>query len=234
MNINSKSAITLSKSLIGNRTLIKLNLSGNIIGSEAAPAFADLLKSTDSALLQLHLGCNNLGSKGGTIIGFALKENKVLQGIDLRHNNIGPTAAAIIAEALQINTSLKDVYLEWNAIRDEGSQAFEQTLEVNLSMRFLTLPKWSPSIHKRLKQNRRVQDLFIQATNIAPKLLPEVLGKADRITMFHFCFQTRLDLVVSGLQSRSYVRRQRRLEGRDPGRKGMCKKAKLAGTQETI
>uniref|UniRef100_A0A7S3PM47 non-specific serine/threonine protein kinase n=1 Tax=Aplanochytrium stocchinoi TaxID=215587 RepID=A0A7S3PM47_9STRA len=106
--ITAMGAFDLSRALKGSQSLLRLNLAGNIIGTEGALYLAE-----------------------------ALMVNNALTSLDLARNGIGDDGAAHIAEALQVNSVLIDLVINDNEIHDRGAESVAEALEVNQTLFYL-------------------------------------------------------------------------------------------------
>ncbi|KAL0250804.1 hypothetical protein GEMRC1_000018 [Eukaryota sp. GEM-RC1] len=109
-------------------------LTSRSIGSEAAIAIADRLKSNTS-VRYLFLGDNSIGPEGAIAISNALRYNSSITSIYLGANSIGDVGVIAIAEALKVNSSVQRINLGDNAIiSDRGALALASALKVNSSV----------------------------------------------------------------------------------------------------
>ena len=115
-----------------------LNLRGNEIGQEGAPALAEVLK-VNTSLQSLNLQAVNkyirIGQAGAQALAEALKVNTSLQSLNLECNEIDQVGAQALAQALTVNTSLRRLNLRNNAIGDAGAQALEPLIRLGRVIR---------------------------------------------------------------------------------------------------
>lgn len=87
-----------------------------------------------------------LGDHGARLLSEALKENTVIESIDLRSNNIGDDGAAAVSGALKENTTLQTIDLGSNIIGKDGIHALINAVEkCNYTLTRLNLsnnPEW--------------------------------------------------------------------------------------------
>uniref|UniRef100_A0A061RSS9 Tyrosine-protein kinase Srms n=2 Tax=Tetraselmis sp. GSL018 TaxID=582737 RepID=A0A061RSS9_9CHLO len=77
----------MAGALRDNRSLVVLNLEGNLIGSPGATALARVLRH-DGALVELYLEGNFIGDEGATLLVEALTQNPALKELGLDCNNV--------------------------------------------------------------------------------------------------------------------------------------------------
>jgi len=114
-----------------NRTLIKLNLGLNRIGSTGALYLGSLLRYS-STLQELVLSRNNLGTELDGIREFALglqESSGCLRKLDLSWNSLTDDHAIVLADILlRGNSTLQSLNLSSNAIGNRGMIAIAQAL----------------------------------------------------------------------------------------------------------
>jgi hypothetical protein len=98
--------------------------------------------SKNNSLQELHLGSNNIGTKGAEEIAKALSKNTSLKSLYLGNNNIGDDGAEALSKMLYKNTSLQTLYLYGN-ISQPNLDEIDALLERN---RQLTKEKWMPIV----------------------------------------------------------------------------------------
>lgn len=80
-----------------------------------------------------------MGYNGAIEIADALITNTTLIELDIGGNNIGIIGAIVIANALEKNKTLMDLYLYKNSITDDGAIALADALEYNTSLNLLDI-----------------------------------------------------------------------------------------------
>ena len=123
----------------------------NKISDEGVEAVAKALKD-NSVLQELDLRSNNISDEGVEALADAMKLNSVLQESDLRSNNTSAEGAKAMAEALKVNLILWALALRSNNISDEGVEALAEALEVNSALQNLDLR--SNKIRRRQTANQ--------------------------------------------------------------------------------
>ena len=83
---------------------------------------------------------------GAIKLANALKNNNVVERIDLRGNNIGDEGALAFAEALKVNRKLRSLNLQDNDIGDEGAKAIIHVMQENRVLNELHL-YGNPRVH---------------------------------------------------------------------------------------
>ena len=120
-----------------NRTLIKLNLGLNRIGSTGALYLGSLLRYS-STLQELVLSRNNLGTELDGIREFALglqESSGCLRKLDLSWNSLTDDHAILLADILlRGNSTLQSLNLSSNAIGNRGMIAIAQALPSDLAL----------------------------------------------------------------------------------------------------
>ena len=92
------------------------------------------LSSYSRSLLRLNLSNCSLGEDGSAYICDVLKENAVLQEVQLASNNLGAEACQVLAAGMQANQSLQRAVLDNNPIGVEGvAKLVECLLQAHVS-----------------------------------------------------------------------------------------------------
>jgi len=99
---------------------------------------AEIMK-TNSVILELNLGSNQIGDSGALALFYALIMNSTVCVLHLHRNKIGDGGAVILAEAMKTNTCLRELYLGDNIIGDIGAEALAQAIETNNTLHKLNL-----------------------------------------------------------------------------------------------
>jgi len=94
---------------------------------------------SNTYVVGLDLGYNNIGDGGAALLGSLLQETLVLQSLILSYNDIGPEGAVVIAKGIQINETLRILKLNGNKIGNEGGMALAGALQVNTVLEELDL-----------------------------------------------------------------------------------------------
>ena len=81
----------------------------------------------------------NLGDHGAILVSEALKQNYVVQEINLHTNSIREEGAKALSEALKQNNTVKYIHLWDNNIGDEGAKALSEALEQNTTLKSIDL-----------------------------------------------------------------------------------------------
>ena len=90
----------------------------------------------------MSLGANEFGDAGAAALAIMLRENTVLEELELWRNRIGPAGAASLAKILQNDgTTLRLLTLRSNRLGDEGVVALAAALHTNRALDKLSLCK---------------------------------------------------------------------------------------------
>jgi len=149
--LNVGDVILLAFDLTRNSGLVKLDLSGNRLGAEAAKHLSNALVSNQS-LVELHLGGNDIGPEGAKHLAQALKANSTIQrlgldrsqlcGLNTRLFGFGAYSAEgiiAISDMLRVNRTLRSVSLYVNYLGPEGARHIAAALGSNSSLEHLGL-----------------------------------------------------------------------------------------------
>lgn len=133
----------------------------NLLKADASPNHATLRLNnigaralsktlwTNTSLLHLNLGRNQLDDMAGLAIATMCRHNTSLRTLDLDMNDFGPATASEFASVVDSSYSLRSLNLEHNPLTRDGSdlagiQAFAQALEQNSSLIHLNI--WHTSL----------------------------------------------------------------------------------------
>jgi Ran GTPase-activating protein (RanGAP) involved in mRNA processing and transport len=124
------------------KTLTKLCLSGNPIGSEGVTILADALgRNAMPNLKQLELDCCDIGDDGLVALVSALEQNDSLQILNLAGNNVGERGLMALAESLPNIKGLQQIDLVANGSLQstqllllEGFRKNTSLVEVNIDI----------------------------------------------------------------------------------------------------
>lgn len=117
--IEDADVIILAHALMGNTTVVRINLWFNRIGDAGARALADML-AVNRTLINIHLDYNSIGDEGACALATALKKNDTLTSIGLSNNRIGDEGAHCIADMMSHNSTIRQIHLEKNRYGKEG------------------------------------------------------------------------------------------------------------------
>jgi Ran GTPase-activating protein (RanGAP) involved in mRNA processing and transport len=104
-----------------NRTLRKLSLGRNRIGSAGVHALLDTMMNHDARITDLDLwGCTDIGNDGGSLLADALGRNALpyLRRLSLSGCDIGDDGIAVLVSALERNNSLVELELQWQSFSE--------------------------------------------------------------------------------------------------------------------
>ena len=140
--IQSSDSVHIAKALEKNTAtqLQTLLLSYNLIGSEGAAAFADML-ATNKSLVKLSLELCYIEREDTFCLAQALKNNSTIKHLTLSNNLIGSVGAQAFAGMLATNNSLTELTINSCSIGREGAIFLAKALEKNSTIRYLSLCK---------------------------------------------------------------------------------------------
>ena len=175
----------LADSLMDNKTLNDLLLSGNAWGNDTVRILAGYLKRSVS-LSSFHLNVSDIGDAGATALAEVLRTNTTLNSLDLcRNPGIGNPGVMSLCEALKVNTTLSSLNLSGTGISDAGVLSLVEVLKTNtssLTSLFLSDIKIShqslKSIAEVLRVNSTLKDLKFEGNKVGvggTKLIAESL-----------------------------------------------------------
>ena len=123
----------LADSLMDNKTLNDLLLSGNAWGNDTVRILAGYLKRSVS-LSSFHLIVSDIGDAGATALAEVLRTSTTLKSMDLQKNpGIGNPSVMSLCEALKVNTTLSSLDLSGTGISDAGVLSLVEVLKTNTS-----------------------------------------------------------------------------------------------------
>ncbi|OVA17419.1 Leucine-rich repeat [Macleaya cordata] len=135
LNLEDKGATALANALKESApSLAVLDMAGNDITAEAAPALAACIAAKQS-LSKLNLSENELKDEGAILIAKALEEgHNQLKEVDLSTNAIRRAGARVLAQAVVHKPEFKLLNIDANYISDEGidevKEIFKKCLDV--------------------------------------------------------------------------------------------------------
>ena len=142
-NIQSSDSVHLAKALEENTTtqLQTLELYGNLIASEGAVAFANML-ATNKSLTKLYMSGYSIQGEGAVCLAKAMEKNSSVTVFDISGNPIGSEGAVAFASMLKKNQCLKTLYLCDDSVGVEGALELIESLKHNTTLEKLEL-SWS-------------------------------------------------------------------------------------------
>ena len=132
-------------SIAENKSLLKLDLSNNLIGEmeDYNTVFPDFITGPEAisevilmndTLLELDLSWNNIRKDSAMTFALAIGDCKSLQTINLAHNNFGDLACQHLFYKLKHNTSLKKLDLSYNSLYPKGIAVLANILDYNKTL----------------------------------------------------------------------------------------------------
>ena len=175
----------LADSLMDNKTLNDLLLSGNPWGNDTVRILTGYMKRSES-LSSLNLRCSDIGDAGATALAEVLRTNTTLNSLGLCYNpGIGNPSVMSLCEALKVNTTLSSLDLSGTGISDAGVLSLVEVLKTNtssLTSLLLSDIKIShqsfKSIAEVLRVNSTLKDLKFEGNKVGvggTKLIAESL-----------------------------------------------------------
>ena len=139
-NIQSSDSVHLAKALEENTTtqLQILWLGCNLIGSEGAVAFADML-ATNKSLTELNMSCCGIWGEGAVCLGKGMEKNCNVTEFNISGNPIGYEGAVAFASMLNKNQCLKRLDLSDDSVGVEGALELIESLKHNTTLEKLRL-----------------------------------------------------------------------------------------------
>lgn len=137
----------------GTRGLIALDLSQNILDSNAVLSLADFLRRPDCRLADLHLDSADIDDKEISLLVLALDDNKSLKELSISSNFLGGYAEKLfgsdsschdrgsftLEKVLKSNNTLEKLDLSWNHLGSISGEAIARALHVNRTLSWLSL-----------------------------------------------------------------------------------------------
>lgn len=139
------------EALLGNTTLIELNLSQNVIGKSenlntvqpdlitGGEALGDLLAANSCHLQQLDVSWNMIRLDGAIALAASIAFNTFLTHLDLSYNGLGKVAGEVLGSALMKNQSLRTLHLMNNGLNHTACFAICVAIEENMTLRSVKL-----------------------------------------------------------------------------------------------
>ena len=125
-------AISISKALMVNQTLLELNMKLNNIGDDGVTAIAKSLNTSSISLLNVN-GCG-ISFAGASSLAEALLSNHKIKALRLKQNPITIDGACLIMKSAMNNAVCKDVKIDSKCRNDEINKMIS-TLQLDDSSR---------------------------------------------------------------------------------------------------
>ena len=126
----------------------------------------------DVRISKLSMFNNHLTEKGTTTLAEKLKENTILQHLDVGRNSIGVRGATALAELLKENRTLQELRVSFNSIGKGGATALAEVLKENRMLQKLSVignfigDGGATALAEMLKENRTLQQLDVSGNSI--------------------------------------------------------------------
>lgn len=137
-NVGDEHLKLLAHGLADNQTILKLDLSYNVISDFGICDLIDGL-FINVTLKRLVLSHNSIGDVGCVYLSDLLLGNVSIKKLDLSHNNIGANGAKALSKALCSNTLLRVLDLGHNNLGNEGCSALADGVKQNKTLETLDL-----------------------------------------------------------------------------------------------
>ena len=98
-----------------------------------ATCLSECLKE-DNVLQKLNLCYERITSNGAKKIGEAIQVNCTLKKLDINSNRISDDGAATISDGLKSNKSLQELYMSSNQISNEGAKKIGEAIQMNTTL----------------------------------------------------------------------------------------------------
>jgi Ran GTPase-activating protein (RanGAP) involved in mRNA processing and transport len=170
-----------------NRTLRKLSLGRNRIGSAGVHALVDTMMQHDSRITDLDLwGCTDIGNDGVSLLADALGRNALpyLGRLSLSNCCVGGDGIAVLVSALERNNSLVELQLQWHGFSESDFLALATSLpEIKTLQRigFSWRPGLAaamPSLMEGLRKNTSL--VQVDVVGCSPLVFPLTVGNMNQ------------------------------------------------------
>lgn len=184
-NLEDSGLSALLRSIKKHPTIEILDISQNIIDSEAAAALADLIGNPDCRLRCLRMSDANIDDSECARFVQVLMHNRHLQELDMSKNLLGKdenlnavqpdfeTGGESLAELIRVGTCpLQTLNLHWNMIRLEGAEVLCDSIRynqhlINLDLSYNALGRSAASVlGATLFENRTLQTINVANNGI--------------------------------------------------------------------
>ncbi len=171
-NIGDTGAIALAEALQYNKTLKRLDLDGTSMGPRGAQAFAVAFNSGAWCCDSVFMEYNDLGDEGCAVLFEALKDNRTLKEISMRHCKTGDQCLKDAGAMLGVNTGLLALHIGGGKASDVGANALAKWFKNNRTLTELDIGEHeitdigAAGIASGLKDNKTMRILHLQGNKI--------------------------------------------------------------------
>lgn len=139
--------------MTGTRRLVSLDLSQNVLDTDAVVSIANFLRRPDCQLVSLYLDSADIDDDEISLLVLSLTENSSLGELSISSNFLGGVAEKLIGSSvacrdrgsfniervLRVNHTLRKLNLSWNQLGSISGEAIARALHVNRSLAWLSL-----------------------------------------------------------------------------------------------
>lgn len=160
----------LTKALLGNQTLLSLNISENHFGHKHVKKFLSAVSSTN--LKELDISGNKLGNEGAERLGALLSSRCKLTHLSVARNGISALGAYCVFSALKNNGVLESLVFQGNWVGPRSGPSLNPCLSSNTALKYLSLSDCglndlgTTSISVGLGNNRGLKTLILSQNHI--------------------------------------------------------------------
>jgi hypothetical protein len=204
----------LGKMLNNHPTLKELNLMRNNLGA-ASSEIIDSLEG-NHVMEVLNLSYNAMDRSAVRHLSDALTNHPSLYELDISGSSIPIVAMVNEMDFLRENTSLESLVVSvsmhgWADDEEELIGSVSGLLENNLTLLNLKIYRHGNLSSNQLVRNATMETIIAEnrffrnhlcGRYLADGLLPHIFAKVSNTNRLYHCLRSRIDLVVSGLQSR--------------------------------
>jgi len=131
-NLGDEAGSHLFRALnMGNHSLKTLGLTKNILALQTAKEFSDCLQKPFIELKIVDLSYNKFDDECAVEISKGLKNNNLMQVLNLSNNMLYTEAGKIFVETIKANTHLEKLILRFNSINNKYVTEIEQRADLN-------------------------------------------------------------------------------------------------------
>ena len=156
-----------------------LDMSGRSLNTSDMAAIALHLEqqqqySNTGGIKKVLLGDCLIGDDGTVLLSASLKQNQVVEEVDLKGNNIRMDGCLALGSMLKLNSSIRVLSLEWNCIGlwERGLVGLAESLSLNRTLRSLDLrnnkvgPRGAQVLAQYLRLNTTLERLDLRWNHV--------------------------------------------------------------------
>ncbi|DAZ96323.1 TPA: hypothetical protein N0F65_008447 [Lagenidium giganteum] len=134
LGVDDNSFAPLTESIQVHPALQVVNLAYNQIGERGGTLIGNMITQSTCGVVELNISWNQICRSGAVAIGIALRENTALKILNLSMNRFADAGGEQVAAAMGQNSSLTDLDLSRNGIGGRSAVAFGFYLRKNSSL----------------------------------------------------------------------------------------------------